>query len=292
MDCCCCECEAPDQVRYVAPTVVLGIIAYLYTSFSYYAQPQLLIRHVPWVQIGLFHAMTVLLCASLTQCLLSNESFVKRKKKGNLELDKPDEFDAVETKADGRKRFCRRCNVWKVDRMHHCSSCRRCVLKMDHHCVYINKCIGYYNYKFFLQFLGWAAATCLYMAYLISKSLLVDHLDRAVNIFFYSKLRFWTPSIQIVLVFFFGACLGLALTAFYALHLYLAAQNNTTLEYCEKRREPEYVNFFDVGVVHNLQQVFGTYQEWPYWFIPVQTPSAMRRGAISFEVNEKFIKIE
>eukprot|EP00808_Paulinella_micropora_P028464 g25301.t1 len=31
-------------------------------------------------------------------------------------------------------RFCRKCNVVKPMRAHHCSVCKRCVLKMDHHC--------------------------------------------------------------------------------------------------------------------------------------------------------------
>lgn len=29
---------------------------------------------------------------------------------------------------------CKRCNISKPPRAHHCSICKRCVLKMDHHC--------------------------------------------------------------------------------------------------------------------------------------------------------------
>ncbi|KAI8851585.1 DHHC palmitoyltransferase-domain-containing protein [Chytridium lagenaria] len=38
----------------------------------------------------------------------------------------------VEIKRDGRRRFCRKCHNFKPDRTHHCSTCNRCVLKMDH----------------------------------------------------------------------------------------------------------------------------------------------------------------
>ncbi|GLD93478.1 hypothetical protein PINS_up002070 [Pythium insidiosum] len=286
---CCCDCEAPRSLRYVPPAVVFAIIVWLYGSFVQNAQPQLM-RFPHRVSVGElvpFHVMTVLLCASLAQCLLSTESFVKRgSKKDGAPRDATGKI-VVETKANGERRFCRRCYVWKADRMHHCSSCRRCVLKMDHHCVYINKCIGYFNYKFFLQFLGWSSVTCLYEASLIFRYLVLDHLDRCVALFVHGRLSLMSTSFQIVALFFGSACLGAALLCFFLLHLYLTARNCTTLEFCEKRRDPTYVNYFDVGVIQNLQQVLGSFRELPYWFIPLQSPSVVRRGAVSFPVNSK-----
>jgi palmitoyltransferase ZDHHC3/7/25 len=32
------------------------------------------------------------------------------------------------------RRLCRRCKAYKPQRAHHCSVCRRCIIKMDHHC--------------------------------------------------------------------------------------------------------------------------------------------------------------
>ena len=32
------------------------------------------------------------------------------------------------------KKYCKRCKAYKPPRAHHCSMCRRCVVKMDHHC--------------------------------------------------------------------------------------------------------------------------------------------------------------
>ena len=36
------------------------------------------------------------------------------------------------------KRLCRRCKSFKPERAHHCSVCRRCIIKMDHHCPWVN----------------------------------------------------------------------------------------------------------------------------------------------------------
>merc|ERR1719310_49148 len=61
-----------------------------------------------------------------------------------------------------RRRYCKMCNVWKPDRTHHCSICNRCILNMDHHCPWINNCVGFYNRKFFIQFLLYTYC-CLFM---------------------------------------------------------------------------------------------------------------------------------
>ena len=55
---------------------------------------------------------------------------------------------------------CPKCDGVKPARCHHCSQCKRCCLKMDHHCPWMGNCIGFYNYKFFLNFLVWTTLLC------------------------------------------------------------------------------------------------------------------------------------
>ena len=93
--------------------------------------------------------------------------------------------------ASGQMPVCARCHGPKPPRCHHCRMCNRCCLKMDHHCLlsflsslfltsdcpcspdcalrlllafpgpWVGCCIGFYNYKFFLAFLGWTHLLCV-----------------------------------------------------------------------------------------------------------------------------------
>src|SRR6478735_7146990 len=65
-------------------------------------------------------------------------------------------------KANGEFRFCKKCQARKPDRAHHCSTCRRCVLKMDHHCPWLATCIGLRNHKAFLLFLIYTTVFCFW----------------------------------------------------------------------------------------------------------------------------------
>ncbi|CAL1525970.1 unnamed protein product [Lymnaea stagnalis] len=48
--------------------------------------------------------------------------------------------------------ICKKCIAPKPPRTHHCTICATCVLKMDHHCPWLNNCVGFYNHRYFLQF--------------------------------------------------------------------------------------------------------------------------------------------
>ncbi|KAH9777470.1 putative protein S-acyltransferase 14 [Citrus sinensis] len=71
---------------------------------------------------------------------------------GGVDLGANQSAMLIEPKHQGI-RFCQKCNQFKPPRCHHCSVCRRCILKMDHHCVWVVNCVGAFNYKYFLLFL-------------------------------------------------------------------------------------------------------------------------------------------
>ncbi|PKA48439.1 putative S-acyltransferase [Apostasia shenzhenica] len=58
--------------------------------------------------------------------------------------------------------YCDKCCSYKPPRTHHCRVCKRCVLKMDHHCTWIGNCVGYANYKCFIDCVLYGSIASIY----------------------------------------------------------------------------------------------------------------------------------
>ncbi|CAG0883187.1 unnamed protein product [Cyprideis torosa] len=164
---------------------------------------------------------------------------------------------------EGKIRFCDVCCCLKPDRAHHCSLCRQCVLKLDHHCPWINNCVNWNNYKFFMLFLLYALCYCLYCAGTV----------------FPYFMAFWSDGLdannsakfQILFIFFVALMFSISLSFLTSYHLYLIAKNRSTLE---AFRAPVFISgadkrAYDLGYGHNFRQVFGeSVLQWPW---PIQT---------------------
>ncbi|XP_045146171.1 palmitoyltransferase ZDHHC15 isoform X2 [Echinops telfairi] len=129
----------------------------------------------------------------------------------------------------GAVRFCERCHLIKPDRCHHCSVCAMCVLKMDHHCPWVNNCIGFSNYKYFLQFLAYSVLYCLYIA---------------TTVFSYF-IKYWRLSVSFLQLPFPGQ------------EAFCTPVFTSGLE----------KNGFNLGFIKNIQQVFGNNKK--FWLIPI-----------------------
>jgi len=191
----------------------------------------------------------------------------------------------------GKATFCTRCRVPRPERAHHCNICDMCVLRMDHHCPWINNCVGFKNYKFFLL-LGTYACLTSYVALLTSLPELLHCLGYVLQLQAYT-LHFhllppqmgvaWegrelqTSDVCVFLIFgALAVIFAMLLTPMVLTHWPLAFRNLTTIE-------SNYINmpnpFDQGGGRENLAQVFGTYGL--DWFFPVAPLRPLTDG-ISF----------
>ncbi|XP_075919509.1 palmitoyltransferase ZDHHC20-B-like [Petromyzon marinus] len=162
----------------------------------------------------------------------------------------------------GAIRYCERCQLVKPDRCHHCSVCDSCVLKMDHHCPWVNNCVGYSNYKFFLLFLLYAALHCVLVTFTVLRYF----------------LRFWTEGLadtqarfHILFLFLVAAMFSVSLLSLLGYHGWLLAINSTTLEAFRAPvfRGGDEAGDFSLGLVQNVRQVLG--EDPRLWLLPIFT---------------------
>jgi len=121
------------------------------------------------------------------------------------------------------QKWCKKCMAPKPERAHHCSSCGRCILKMDHHCPWLgSKCIGHRTYPAFIHFVSCVMLQAIYigtvsaraMWYSFNKPFDVDN---------------FTPVHELCLTLT-GLVFALVMGSFLIYHIYLILTNQTTLE--------------------------------------------------------------
>ncbi|ROL54229.1 Palmitoyltransferase ZDHHC2 [Anabarilius grahami] len=150
----------------------------------------------------------------------------------------------------GAIRYCDRCQLIKPDRCHHCSTCDKCVLKMDHHCPWVNNCVGFSNYKFFVLFLAYSMLYCVYISATVLQYF----------------IKFWTNHLpdthakfHVLFLFFVAAMFFISILSLFTYHLWLVGKNRTTIEAFRApvfRNGPD-KNGFTLGFRKNITQVFG-----------------------------------
>jgi ribosomal protein L40E len=132
-------------------------------------------------------------------------------------------------KSNGEFRYCKKCQARKPDRAHHCSTCRRCVLKMDHHCPWLATCIGLRNHKAFLLFLIYTTIFCFY-AFLVSGSWVWGEIVEDVQ-----NIDTLLP-VNFIMLCVISGIIALVVGAFTTWHIILASRGQTTIECLEKTR--------------------------------------------------------
>lgn len=117
--------------------------------------------------------------------------------------------------------FCPKSQQYKPKRAHYCRATDRLVLNMDHFCPWIANTVGFYNRKFFVQFLVYAAL--------------------AANFAFFSTLTQIIHCINtgdphrgcstvVYLAFMIDGVEAVMLSLFAGFHLYMVLTNRTSVE--------------------------------------------------------------
>lgn len=144
-------------------------------------------------------------------------------------VDRPSPYQTVTVSSTGAARFCKKCHVPKPDRTHHCSTCKRCVLKMDHHCPWLSTCLGLHNYKAFVLFLIYVSLFCWVCFANASWWMWKELFEQS------GYLDEIAP-VNIILLCVIAGIIGLVLSAFTGWHIYLCMKGQTTIEKLEKTR--------------------------------------------------------
>ena len=162
-------------------------------------------------------------------------------------------------------KWCNTCRFLRPPRTHHCRMCDICVIRFDHHCVWLNTCIGAKNLRWFLSFVAWHAALCIYgvifvfcllrvIAYKLHKEdpvvlewlgqrrfhaymRFIPHTWGAVGSFIgnvgSTKIPWavvWATNVPLMVLLIFCAVMGAVLASFFAVHVMQVLRNQTSYE--------------------------------------------------------------
>ncbi|GMH76803.1 hypothetical protein TL16_g07203 [Triparma laevis f. inornata] len=185
---------------------------------------------------------------------------------------------------------------WLPPRSHYDHVSKALVLNMDHFCPWMANCVGYFNYRYFLNFLIYVWVAMVY-AICISFNLFRqaskrrrrgaghlrgskgvrggegegEHTVEVVTVDSTGEILMTRDQrSQISFAFMLCCSVGVAVFFLMAFHIYLACSAQTTIEFhgnMERKRKARYrgvlwSNPYDLGWRRNLLQVYGSLSLW------------------------------
>eukprot|EP00529_Nitzschia_sp_RCC80_P041146 CAMPEP_0113485224 /NCGR_PEP_ID=MMETSP0014_2-20120614/24372_1 /TAXON_ID=2857 /ORGANISM="Nitzschia sp." /LENGTH=424 /DNA_ID=CAMNT_0000378861 /DNA_START=375 /DNA_END=1649 /DNA_ORIENTATION=- /assembly_acc=CAM_ASM_000159 len=178
--------------------------------------------------------------------------------------------------------YCSRSHLAKPPRSHYDHVTKTLVLCLDHYCPWMFNSIGYFNYRYFCNFLWYVELGMMYGAYMTYGAFMnCSGPYYRKQVMEHRKTGTWTrlypytpiPSERTPITLSFMLCLavGIAVACLGGFHLYLTLTSQTTIEFHgnlmnkaqARRLGQKYRNPYDLGWRRNLQQVFGF--QLPFW---------------------------
>lgn len=154
---------------------------------------------------------------------------------------------------------------------------------MDHHCPWIGNCVGFHNHHYFILFLLYLLAGCLYASTMSFFPFLIA-LDST------TPWPYTTTRSAVVFSFILAAAVACSLTFLSGWQLYCVLKGQTSVEFYLHQRNAKaaaevgrgYRNPNDHGVQKNFQNFFGMDANswWFAWLVPgmsnpVYTPQSL-----------------
>ena len=132
---------------------------------------------------------------------------------------------------------------------------------MDRHYPWVANCIGFSNYKYFMNMLFYTTFVVWFAVATTTK--LIQEVLNTETIDY--KIAYYLLTSYLLAV-----VLGIVVTGFFFFHLWLISKQYTTIEFCEKRSDGD-SNFktspYNVGIFRNFQCVLG--KNVLIWLLPI-----------------------
>ncbi|KAL5032423.1 hypothetical protein BDV3_000992 [Batrachochytrium dendrobatidis] len=165
-------------------------------------------------------------------------------------------------------RRCRKCTLPKPARAHHCTICKRCIMKMDHHCPWIHNCVGIFNHEYFYLFLVYTTVATTYFSCLSMGAAwrVFSGKDDAIVI----ELE---P--VFILAFLMSTVMSPLLFGFVAWHSWLIGTGQTSIEHLVNQdlsssydiNGESFINEYDLGTIRNFKEFFGISSSRQWWMV-------------------------
>ncbi|KXJ23491.1 palmitoyltransferase ZDHHC16 [Exaiptasia diaphana] len=249
--------------------LVIGLIASVVIIYYASILPMILEDHICWIifHIILSHWLLINICFHYFKSVFTSPGYSPKLEELSLKVKEQDYV------------ICRQCSQSKPERTHHCSICKRCVLKMDHHCPWINNCVGHFNHRYFILFCIYMCLGSVYVA-LSSWRMFVEHffddketeskpIKPTEDVSFQKKFAMFLGRYEnvedfdhnsIIFVFMLCSAVAIALGLLSGWHILLILKGETSIElHINKKNRIEYRK---LGKVYKNPYDYGPWQNW------------------------------
>ncbi|CAJ1961727.1 unnamed protein product [Cylindrotheca closterium] len=173
--------------------------------------------------------------------------------------------------------YCARSHQPKPPRAHYDHVSKTLVLCLDHYCPWMFNVVGYFNYRYFCNFLWFVELAMIYGAFITYEPFLntSGRIYRAQRdqfrktnkrIRMFPMVPFSDERLKVSLSFMLCLSIGIAVACLGGFHLYLCLTGQTTIEFhgnwVNRRKahklNKKWKNPYDMGLKRNWQQVYGS----------------------------------